>query len=74
MRLSERRVSEFADATLTTAPIEVAVVPRGMRSGRPALVFLIELPDGTLVAARTTMRLFLQMADALRERYPTEVH
>lgn len=57
----------------------VTALEGGMASGRPSVAFLIELPDGTVVMAETSLALFQsanrvflakygdQLADASRE-------
>lgn len=48
-----------------TTPIEVGGLPRGMTSGRASVSFCFTLPDGRVVLAETSMRLFKVAADAL---------
>ena len=77
MRLREQPEGAFADveqSTIiqTTTPIQVIRVPRGMKSGASALILRIDLPDGQVVAAKTTVKLFLQVADAMRELEQTK--
>lgn len=47
----------------------VAALAGGMSSGRPSVAFKFDLPDGRVVLAETSLRLFLAAADALRARY-----
>lgn len=49
--------------------LEVAALEGGMQSGQPSVAFRIDLPDGRVVFAETSMRLFLGAADAFRARY-----
>ena len=51
-------------------PIEVAVLAGGLRSGRPSVALRLALPDGTIVIAETTARLFCTAASAILARYP----
>jgi hypothetical protein len=72
MRLWEHPQGAFAglkksDIIQTTTPIHVIRVPKGMQSGRSAIILRVDLPDGQIIAAKTTAKLFLQVADALRE-------
>lgn len=53
----------------TTDPISVAALPRGMSSGSASVAFRIDLPDGTVVVAETSMALFLAAARAFRARH-----
>lgn len=52
--------------------IEVAALSGGMTSGRPSVMFRIDLPDGRTVMAETSMRLFLTAARAFEARYGAE--
>lgn len=51
-------------------PIKVAVLNRGMRSGKPSVALRLELPDGQTVVAETSARLFCMAARAIMARYP----
>lgn len=51
-------------------PIQVAVLEGGMKSGRPSVAFRIDLPDGKVVIAETTARLFCAAARAIMAKYP----
>lgn len=51
-------------------PVQVAVLPGGLRSGRPSVALRIDLPDGRVVIAETTARLFVTAARAIMARYP----
>lgn len=51
------------------AQIEIAALRSGLHSGRPSVAIRIDLPDGRVVVAETSLRLFLQAAAALRGRY-----
>jgi hypothetical protein len=46
--------------------LEVAGLAAGMTSGKPSVAIRIDLPDGRIVFAETSLRLFLTAADALR--------
>lgn len=48
-----------------TGPVEVGGLTRGMTSGRASVAFCFTLPDGRVVLAETSMRLFKVAADAL---------
>lgn len=54
----------------TGTTIAIAALQRGTRSGQPSVAFRFDLPDGSVVLAETTLRLFLATGDALRVRYP----
>lgn len=56
-----------------TDGMEVAALPGGMESGRPSVALRIPLPDGQVVIAETSMRLFLGAARAFAARYGWEV-
>jgi len=49
--------------------IAIAVLSRGMESGRPSLTFRIDLPDGRVVLVETSLRLFMTAVKAIRARY-----
>lgn len=49
--------------------IGVAGLERGMQSGKPSVSLRIDLPDGSVVLAETSLVIFLSAADALRARY-----
>lgn len=50
--------------------IKVTVLEMGMASGRPSVAFRLDLPDGRVVIAQTSARLFLQSAKLIEARYP----
>ena len=51
-------------------PIQLAVLPSGMVSGRPSVAIRIDLPDGQHVLAETSARLLCSAARAIMARYP----
>lgn len=51
-------------------PIQVAVLDRGMTSGRPSVALRFELPDGQTVVAETSARLFCSAARAIMAKHP----
>lgn len=51
------------------AQIEVGALTRGTKEGRASVAFCFGLPDGRVVIAETTLRLFLTAADTLRTLY-----
>ena len=51
-------------------PIKVAVLDKGMISGRPSVAIRLELPDGEVVIAETTARLFCGVAKMIMAKYP----
>lgn len=51
-------------------PIRVAVLDRGMASGRPSVAIRIDLQDGTVVIAETSARLFAQAGRLITTKYP----
>jgi hypothetical protein len=52
------------------APIRVAFLDGGMRSGRPSVAIRLDLPDGQTVVAETSGRLFAAAARALKAKFP----
>lgn len=51
-------------------PIQVAVLEHGVTSGRPSVTLRVDLPDGRMVLAETTARLFCTVARAIMGKYP----
>lgn len=62
----ERRVIHLADETI----IKVCALDGGMKSGKPSVCFRIDLPDGRVVLAETSARLFVMAAAAIVSRWP----
>lgn len=60
------RIIHLAEGTV----IEVAALAGGMQSGRTSLALRIDLPDGQVVIAETSLRLFLNAARVLQAKYP----
>jgi formylmethanofuran dehydrogenase subunit C len=50
--------------------IGVAALGGGMVSGKTSVMLRIDLPDGRIVMAETSLALLLAAADAMRVRYP----
>lgn len=48
----------------------VAVLERGMTSGKPSVALRIDLPDGRTVVAETSARLFCTAARMIMAKYP----
>lgn len=53
-------------------PIGVTALAGGMTSGRTSVMLRLDLPDGRVVLAETSLRLFLMAAAGLRARYGDE--
>lgn len=51
-------------------PIRVVVLNGGMETGRPSLAMRIDLPDGKVVVAETSARLFCSAAKLIMSKYP----
>ncbi len=51
-------------------PIQVVILDKGMTSGRPSVGIRLDLPDGKVVIAETTARLFCSCAKAFMAKYP----
>ena len=47
-----------------------AVLEKGMVGGKPSLAIRIDLPDGKVVIAETSARLFCTAANAIQAKYP----
>jgi len=52
------------------ATIHVGVLPAGMASGLPSVALRIDLPDGRILVAETSARLFVNADRAIAIRYP----
>ena len=50
-------------------PLKIGGLPGGMVSGKPSVSFGFTLPDGKVVFAQTSMRLFHVAAKAFAQRY-----
>lgn len=48
----------------------VAILDKGMTSGKPSVALRIKLPDGRTVIAQTTARLYCSAAKAFMAKYP----
>jgi len=57
---------------LRETTIGVTALAGGMASGRTSVALRLDLPDGRVVLAETSLRLLLAAADALRARYGAE--
>ncbi|MBA7553597.1 hypothetical protein ES705_46191 [subsurface metagenome] len=53
--------------------ISIAALSKGMASGKPSISIRIDLPDGKVVIAETSMRLFLGAAEAFKAKYGAEL-
>lgn len=49
--------------------IEMAVLALGMTSGKPSVAIRINLDEGDVVIAETSLALFLSAADAFKAKY-----
>lgn len=52
------------------SPLRVAVLDKGMASGQPSVGIRFDLPDGKVVIAQTSARLFVAAGRAIAARYP----
>ena len=59
------RVIHLAQGT----EIAVTGLDAGMVSGKPSVTLRLDLPDGSIVIAETSMALWLTATDMLRSRY-----
>lgn len=50
--------------------IQLAMLDRGMKSGKPSVSFRFELPDGQTVLAETSARLLVTAARAIMAKHP----
>lgn len=54
--------------------LAITALDRGMASGKPSVAIRLDLEDGTVVVAQTSLVLFLSAADALKARYGDPRH
>jgi hypothetical protein len=53
-------------------PIGLTVLEGGMASGKPSVAIRLDLPDGRIVVAETSLALLETSIKAIRARYPSE--
>ena len=58
-----------AGDVLTGEHLEVGGLAAGMVSGAPSVAIRVDLPEGKVAIAETSLALFLQAADALKARF-----
>lgn len=51
-------------------PIQVALLDGGMGSGHPSVSIRLDLPDGEVVVAETSLRLFVLAGRMFAAKYP----
>lgn len=51
-------------------PLQIAVLDAGMTSGLPSVSIRVDLPDGRIVIAETSARLFVTAGRAIGAKYP----
>lgn len=57
---------------IETNEISVAALQSGMQSGGTSVAFRINLPDGRIVFAQTSLKLYMLAAELFRQRYGKE--
>lgn len=55
---------------LPDQPWRLAVIERGMSSGAPSLVIVIDLPDGKTVIAETSVAVWIAATAGMRGAFP----
>jgi hypothetical protein len=50
-------------------PLRITGLVAGMASGAPSVAIRLDLPDGQIIVAETSLQLFLAAADALKAKY-----
>lgn len=61
----DKKITHIKDAA-----VRVAVLDKGMTSGKPSVAVGIELPDGQVVIFETSARLFCTAGLAIQARHP----
>lgn len=51
-------------------PIQVATLDQGTEAGRPSVAIRVDLPDGKIMIAETSARLFCTAAKMIMAKYP----
>lgn len=54
---------------LSELPIEMAILPGGMQSGKPSVAFRIHLPNGEVLFTQTSWALLYAACKAIEARY-----
>ena len=54
-----------------TGPIGITALPGGMSSGATSVMLRIDLPDGRVVLAESSLALFVAAVRALQGRFPS---
>lgn len=66
---SEKPAKDLIFLSNNAPAIQVAALDGGMVGGKPSIAIRIDLPDGKVVVAETSMRLFFEAAGAFWARY-----
>ncbi|MGH6967771.1 MAG: hypothetical protein ACREEN_01525 [Stellaceae bacterium] len=66
--LKDKKIIHLAN---DAPPMQVALLDGGLQSGRPSVALRVDLPDGQVLVAETTARLFCAAARAIMAKYPT---
>lgn len=66
LRGKERKIIHLANE----ATIKLVALEGGMASGKPSVCFRLDLPDGRVVLAETSARLFVMAAAAIVGKWP----
>lgn len=54
-----------------TDPIGITALPGGMQSGATSIMLRVDLPDGRVVLAETSLALFVAAVRALQAKFPS---
>ncbi len=71
-RLAQAKASgKLIDASGQHAKaIEFVVMPEGMKSGRPSVLIIVEMPDGQTLVTETSALMLVQAGKAIAGCYP----
>lgn len=67
--LRERSAEDIIHLTGDKAYMAIAALGGGTASGNASVTFRMDLPDGKVVLAETTLRLLLRAADSFKAKY-----
>ena len=64
------KIGEVIHLSNGAPPLQVALLDKGMASGRPSVTLRLDLPDGRIVLAETSLRLFALAGRQFAANYP----
>ena len=71
--VGEHETIDWAPADVSshvTNDLAVAVLDKGMQTGRPSIMLRVPLADGTVAIVETSARVWCAVATAIKAKYP----